>query len=32
MANGLPISPELGLTLDDLADRLGVARLEWKEI
>src|SRR5579864_4272636 len=32
MANGLPISPELELALDDLADRLGVARLEWKEI
>jgi L-2-hydroxycarboxylate dehydrogenase (NAD+) len=32
MANGLPISPELGLALDDLADRLGVSRLEWKEI
>ena len=30
MADGLPISPELGLALDDLADRLGVARLEWK--
>ncbi len=30
MASGLPISPELGLALDDLADRLGVARLEWK--
>jgi len=32
MANGLPVSPELVLALDDLADRLGVARLEWKEI
>jgi len=30
VANGLPISPELGLALDDLTDRLGVARLEWK--
>src|SRR6266852_6375741 len=27
MANGLPISAELGPTLDDLADRLSVARL-----
>ena len=28
--NGLPISPELSFALDDLADRLGVARLECK--